>query len=160
MAYKIELFNLLIPLWLLYLVYYSIIFMFALSIYLSILSNLFIHLSIALQHPFVGLWPLFFQFLDFYTFGWAGDQPVARPLPAHRTAQTKNKRTQTSMTQVEFEPTIAVFERAKKVYDLDRAATVIVQSLPFPELPLQCDVIGQTSKPSHDPIPLSLSSAR
>jgi hypothetical protein len=29
-----------------------------------------------------------------------GDQPVGRPLPAHRTAQTQNKRTQTSMPQV------------------------------------------------------------
>jgi hypothetical protein len=54
-----------------------------------------------------------------------GDQPVARPLPAHRTAQTQNKRTQTSMPQVRFEPTTPVFKRAKTVHDLDRAATVI-----------------------------------
>jgi hypothetical protein len=53
------------------------------------------------------------------------DQPVARPLPAPRTAQTQNKRTQTTMPQVGFEPTIPVFERAKTVYALDRAATVI-----------------------------------
>jgi hypothetical protein len=54
-----------------------------------------------------------------------GNQPVARPLPTHRTTQTQNKRTQTSMPQVGFEPTIPVFEWAKTVHVLDRAATVI-----------------------------------
>jgi hypothetical protein len=54
-----------------------------------------------------------------------GDQPVARRLPAHRTVQTQNKRTQTSMPQVGFKPTIPVFERAKTVRALGRAATVI-----------------------------------
>jgi hypothetical protein len=53
-----------------------------------------------------------------------GDQPVARLLPAHRTAQTQNKRTQTYMSQVGFEPTIPVFERAKTVH-ADCAGTVI-----------------------------------
>jgi hypothetical protein len=50
-----------------------------------------------------------------------GDQPVVRPLPT----QTQNKGTQTSMPPVEFEPTFPVFERAKTVHVLDRAATVI-----------------------------------
>jgi hypothetical protein len=81
----------------------------------------------ALQ-PFVGPWPLF-QLLDLsYTAGrtpWTADQPVARPLPTHGTAQTQNKRTQTSMPQVGFEPTIPMFERAKTVHALDRAVTVI-----------------------------------
>jgi hypothetical protein len=54
-----------------------------------------------------------------------GNQPVARPLPAHRTTQTQNKRTQTSMPQVEFEPMILVFVRAKTVHALGRAVTVI-----------------------------------
>jgi hypothetical protein len=54
-----------------------------------------------------------------------GDQPVARPLPVHRTAQIQNKRTQTSMPQVGFKPTIPVFEQEKTVYVLDSAATVI-----------------------------------
>jgi hypothetical protein len=54
-----------------------------------------------------------------------GDQSVARPLPAHMTTQTQNNRTKTSMPQVGFEPTIPVFERAKTVHVLDRAATVI-----------------------------------
>jgi hypothetical protein len=47
----------------------------------------------ALQ-PFVGPWPLF-SFLILCTIGrtpWTGDQPVARPLPIHRTTQTHNKR--------------------------------------------------------------------
>jgi hypothetical protein len=53
------------------------------------------------------------------------DQPITMPLPAHRTAQTQNNRTQTSMPQVGFEPTIPVFEWAKIVHVLDLAATVI-----------------------------------
>jgi hypothetical protein len=56
---------------------------------------------------------------------WTGDQPVARPLSTHRATQTQNKRTQTSMPPMGFEPTIPVFERAKTVHALDHAATVI-----------------------------------
>jgi hypothetical protein len=76
--------------------------------------------------PFVGPWPLF-QSLTLHTVGrtpWTGDQPPARPLPTHRTTQTQNKRTQTSMSRVGLEPTIPVLERAKTVHALDRAATV------------------------------------
>jgi hypothetical protein len=54
-----------------------------------------------------------------------GDQPVVRPLLAHRIAQIQNKRTQTSMPQVGFEPTIPVFARAKTIHATDRAAAVI-----------------------------------
>jgi hypothetical protein len=54
-----------------------------------------------------------------------GDQSVARELPTHRTTQTHNKRTQTSMPPVGFEPTVSVLERAKTLHALDRAATVI-----------------------------------
>jgi hypothetical protein len=83
----------------------------------------------ALQ-PFVGPWPLL-QFRNrLYTNGrtpWTGDQPVVRLLTAHRIAQTQNKHTHTSMPRVRFEPTIPVFERAKTVQALDRAATVIGQ---------------------------------
>jgi hypothetical protein len=50
--------------------------------------------------PLVGPWPLL-QFLNlFYTDDrtpWTSDQPVARQLPTHRTTQTQDKRTQTSM---------------------------------------------------------------
>jgi hypothetical protein len=65
---------------------------------------------------------------SFYTVGrtpLTGDQPVGRPLPAHKTAQTQNKRTQASMPQVTFEPTIPVFQRAKTVHALGCAATAI-----------------------------------
>jgi hypothetical protein len=46
--------------------------------------------------PFLGL-RRFFSFLVLYTVGstpWTGVQPVARPLPTHRTTQTQNNRTQ------------------------------------------------------------------
>jgi hypothetical protein len=46
------------------------------------------------------------------------NQTVARPLLAHRTVQTQNKRTQTSMPEAGFEHTIPVFERAKTVHAL------------------------------------------
>jgi hypothetical protein len=53
-----------------------------------------------------------------------GDQPFAKPLPAHRTAPTQNKCTETSMPQMGFEVTIPVFERTKTVQALDLAATL------------------------------------
>jgi hypothetical protein len=56
---------------------------------------------------------------------WTGDQPVARALPTHRTTQTQNKRTETSMLLVEFEPTTPVSEQAKTIHALHCAATVI-----------------------------------
>jgi hypothetical protein len=90
---------------------------------------IYISFSMALQ-PF-GPWPLF-QFLNLHTVGrtpWKGDQPVARPLRTHRTTRTQNKRTQILMPGVGFEPTIPVFERAKTVHALDRAATVIGHNL-------------------------------
>jgi hypothetical protein len=85
-----------------------------------------IYLSMAVQ-PFVGPWPLF-SFLILYTVGrapWTGDRPVSRPLLIHRTTQTQNKRTKTSVPRVGFEPTIPVFKRAKTVHALDRTVTVI-----------------------------------
>jgi hypothetical protein len=42
---------------------------------------------------------------------------------------TQNRRTQTSMLRVVFESTTPVFERAKRVHALDRAATVIGEIL-------------------------------
>jgi hypothetical protein len=54
----------------------------------------------------------FISLLIIYKVGrtpWTGDQPVARPLPTHRTTQTQNKRTQTSMSRVGFEPTTLVW---------------------------------------------------
>jgi hypothetical protein len=72
----------------------------------------------------------FFCPLILYTNGrtpWTGDQSVVRPLPTHRTTQAQNKRKQTSMPWLGFEPTIPVFERAKTFDATDRAATVIMQ---------------------------------
>jgi hypothetical protein len=80
----------------------------------SIYMYLSVYLSMALQ-PFVGPWPP----------PLSEDQPVARLLPAHRTAQTQNKFTQISMPLVGFEHTIPVLERAKTVHALGRVATVI-----------------------------------
>jgi hypothetical protein len=70
----------------------------------------------------------FFRYLILYTVGrtpWTRDQPVARPLPTHRTTPKQNKRTQTSMPWVRLEPIIPMFEGAKAVHILYRAATVI-----------------------------------
>jgi hypothetical protein len=68
---------------------------------------------------------LLYSPLIFYTFGrtpWRGGSGRRKALPAHRTAQTQNKRTQISTPQVGFEPTIPVFKRAKTVPVLYRAA--------------------------------------
>jgi hypothetical protein len=65
--------------------------------------------------PFVGPW-LFFSFLILYTARrtpWMSSEPVARPLPTHRTTHT-----QTLMPRVGFEPTIPAFERAATVIGL------------------------------------------
>jgi hypothetical protein len=76
------------------------------SIYLSVCLS--IHLSVCLSiylQPFFGPWPILSS-LTLHTVGrtpWTGDQPVAWPLPIHRTTQTQNKRTQTSMPRVGFE---------------------------------------------------------
>jgi hypothetical protein len=88
----------------------------------------------------------FFSFLIVYTVGrtpWKGDQPVARPLPTHRITQTQNKRTQTSMRRVGFEPTIPAFERAKTVTALDCAATVTGQWC-LVKVKLSCSARTQT----------------
>jgi hypothetical protein len=89
--------------------------------------SLSLSLSMALQS--FGPWPLFlFRFVILYTVGrtpWTGDQPIARPLPTNRTTQTQNKRTQTSMPRVGYEPTIPMFERMKTVHALDCAAALI-----------------------------------
>jgi hypothetical protein len=91
----------------------------------SLRVNLFINGSTAL------CWALdaFSVSRSSYTVGktsWTGDKPVTRPLPTHRTAQTQNKRTQTSMPQARFEPTIPVFERAKTVRASDCDRPLIV----------------------------------
>jgi hypothetical protein len=58
-------------------------------------SEEYTYISMALQP----LWTLAnFRFLNVYTFGKTPrtvEQPVARPLPTHRTTQTQSKRTRT-----------------------------------------------------------------
>jgi hypothetical protein len=90
-------------------------------------TELIIFFSLGLCSPFLSLYRIF-SFLILYTVGrtiWTGDQPVARPLPTQRTTQTQNRCTQTSMPRVGFECTTPVFERAKMVHALGRAAIVI-----------------------------------
>jgi hypothetical protein len=62
---------------------------------------------------------------------WTGNQPAVRAQPTHRTTQTQNKRRQTSTLSVGFKPMISVFERAKTVHALDRAATVIAMLIHY-----------------------------
>jgi hypothetical protein len=83
--------------------------------------------------PLLG--PGFFSFVfSFYTDGrtpWTSHQRAATPLPPRRTTQTQNKRAQTSMPWVGFEPTIPAFELAKTIHAVDRAATVIITSYTY-----------------------------
>jgi hypothetical protein len=94
----------------------------------AVVTNLSIYPSIHLSVTALVDLGCFFQFLNPLRNRWiprTGDQPVVRPLPTHRTTQTQNKSTQTFMTRVAFELTIPVFQRAKTVHALDRAASVI-----------------------------------
>jgi hypothetical protein len=50
---------------------------------------------------------------------------VISPSQGRYLTQTQNEHKQTSMLRVGFEPTISAFERAKTVYALDSATTVI-----------------------------------
>jgi hypothetical protein len=93
----------------------------------SICLSIYLSSYLWLYSPLLDL-GRFFSFLILYTVGWtpcAGDQHVARPLPTHSSTQTQNKRTQTSMPLVGFEPTIPALERVKTVHAVDRAATAI-----------------------------------
>jgi hypothetical protein len=98
-----------------------------LSIYPSICISVYLSLCLSMAvQTFVGPWPLF-RFLDFSPVGrtpWTRDQPVARSL-SHTGQHKQNKRTQKSMPQVGYKPTIPVFQRVKTFHALDRAATVI-----------------------------------
>jgi hypothetical protein len=87
-------------------------------------------------HSFIHRWlyslllgpGLFNSVIFFYTDGrisWTGDQPIARPLPTHRAAQTQNKCTENDpCLWVELKPTIPAFEKVKTVHAIDRAAPV------------------------------------
>jgi hypothetical protein len=76
---------------------------------------------------FVGPWPIL-QYRNLFTeavglLGRAISQSHGRYLSKGQHKQ--NKRTQTSMSQVGFEPTIPAFELAKTVLALECVATVI-----------------------------------
>jgi hypothetical protein len=94
-------------------------------------------------------WQFYFpSFLILYTVGrtlWAGDQPVTRPLPTHRTTQTQNKRTKTSMPQMGIEPTTPVFKWAKTVHSLDGTATMIGHIIFFLFLSFFLSIYGPTA---------------
>jgi hypothetical protein len=84
-----------------------------------------VSLSLWLYSP-CGSWPLFSFLIYTQSVGLLGrgiSPSQGRYL--HRTTQTQNKRTQTSMFRVWFEPTIPVLERAKTVHAVDCTATVI-----------------------------------
>jgi hypothetical protein len=71
------------------------------------------------------------------------------PLQGRYLTQTQNKHIQTSMSPVEFEPTIPVFERAKTFHALDRAATVRKKKVNYP--PGWESLESGTVKYSHEP---------
>jgi hypothetical protein len=82
----------------------------------------------------VYLLPLYQLFNPIHTGGrtpWTRDQPLAKSLPTHRTKQTQNKRTETSMPRVWFEPTIPLFERVKTARPLWSAAGNISLSIKY-----------------------------
>jgi hypothetical protein len=71
---------------------------------------IFYFILLWLYSPLLGL-GRYFSFLIQYTVSrtpWTGDQPVSRPLFTHRTIQTQNKRTWTSMPWVWSESTTPV----------------------------------------------------
>jgi hypothetical protein len=74
----------------------------------------------------------FFSFVTLYAVGrtpWTGVRPVARPLPTQRAAQTQNKRKQTPVAGVGFEPKTPVFERTKTVHALERRCLLFIPVL-------------------------------
>jgi hypothetical protein len=99
----------------------------------------FVHLHLDHKYIFslMALQPLWT--LAAFSVSWSigrtpstGDQPVAMPLPTHRTTQTQNKRTQTSMPWMGFEPTIPVFERTKMVININWSnIKLVVLAKPF-----------------------------
>jgi hypothetical protein len=65
-----------------------------------VLKNMENYLSTYSSTDLLSDFGCFFSFLILYKADrtpWTGDQPVVRSLPNHRTTQTQNKRTQTTM---------------------------------------------------------------
>jgi hypothetical protein len=79
-----------------------------------------------LYSPFLGP-GRFFSFVILYTADRSPctrDQPLARPLPTHKTAQPQNKRIKTETPRMRFESTILALEWENTVRAPDRAATM------------------------------------
>jgi hypothetical protein len=109
-------------------IYVSVCLSVCLTIYLSLYLSVYLSIYLSIYGFTAVVHLRRFSVSNLYTVGrtpWTGDKPITRTLPAHRTTKTQNKRTQTSMPQVEFEHTTPVFERTKMVHALDTAATVI-----------------------------------
>jgi hypothetical protein len=65
------------------------------------------------------------RFFSFLIYTQSVEESLNGVLARRKAATyTQNKRTQTSMFRVGFEPTIPVFERANMVHAKDRAVTV------------------------------------
>jgi hypothetical protein len=99
-------------------IYLSIYPSIYLSVYLSIYLSICLSIYVSIYGSTSFCWPLSsfsgsWSFTQWIRFFWTGNQPVARPLPTHGTTQTRNKRTQSSVPQGGFKPTIPVFEQAK-----------------------------------------------
>jgi hypothetical protein len=97
-----------------------------LSIYLSRCLSACLPVCLWFYSPLLDL-GLFFSFLICkHSVGllWRGISP-SQGRYLHRTVQTQNKRIHTSIPRVGFEPPIPLFERAKTVHALDRAAPMI-----------------------------------
>jgi hypothetical protein len=87
------------------------------------------------------------KFLNLWAVGrtpWTGISP-SQGRYLHRTTQTQNKRRQTSMPRVGFEPMTPVFEQAKTIHALDRAATVI-GSIPISLLLMSARFINKITR--------------
>jgi hypothetical protein len=76
--------------------------------------------------PFVGPRPFFIFSIYTHSIGLIerGIDP-SQGHNEHKDNTSENKHTQTSISVTEFEPTTPVFDQAKAVHALDRAATVI-----------------------------------
>jgi hypothetical protein len=68
------------------------------------------------------------------------DQPLTRPLPTHRTTQTRSRHTQTSMPRVGFYLTAQFFEGGGGIHALGCVANVLGSSSPYrtKSPPFQC----------------------
>jgi hypothetical protein len=109
-----------------------------LKLYCDWLLPLLCHYSVSFYYYYYcyyyyGSTALFCAFAAF-SVSWTYTQSVrlfgrgispSQSLYLHRTIQTQNKRRQTFMSRVEFEPTNPGFERANTVHALDGVATTI-----------------------------------